>query len=222
MKTYLTLLFTVLLAGSIAAQGPNKTTDTIYRAITVVQADSLIDANPGNPDFVIIDVRAPVDYNNSHLQNAININYYDANFSAQISALDHNKMYLLYCQAGSRSTLTYNMMQTMDFREVYNMLGGINGWVGAGYSTVTTTGISLAEQEKPAFEVYPTLVVDQVHININNETGYFIVSDFSGRKINDLTATGNTILDLSGYPSGMYFITLISGAETSTKAIIKQ
>lgn len=222
MKTFCTLVISLLMTVSLSAQGPAKTTDTIYRALTVVQADSLMTANTSNPDFIIIDVRTPTDYNNSRIYGAININYYDANFSAQIAALDHDKMYLLYCQAGSRSTATYNMMQTQNFREVYNMLGGINAWAGAGYPTITTVGMADVEQSKPVFEVYPTLFSNQVYVNSTSEMGLFIISDFSGRYIKSVEGIGNIEIDLSVFPSGIYFISMIVGTQKSTKKIIKQ
>jgi len=49
--------------------------------------------------------------------------------------LNKNKIYLIYCRSGRRSENALNMMKELDFREVYNMLGGINSWKAEGLPT---------------------------------------------------------------------------------------
>ncbi len=68
----------------------------IYQGLSVAQSDSLINANVDNPNFVILDVRTPGEYNPQHLEGAINRNFYDSDFEAQLDALDKDKMYLIH------------------------------------------------------------------------------------------------------------------------------
>ncbi len=220
MKAVFTFLFSALISFGWAQ---TTSTDTIYRALTVVQADSLIDANPANPDFVIIDLRTPSDYSANHLLNSININYYDANFSTQIAALDHNKMYLLYCLAGSRSTQTYNMMQTQNFREVYNMLGGINAWITGGYPTSTTTDIISVSSTAKEFNLWPNPTNQFITINCDAKGQAMLsVTDASGKLVfSKESITPSETIDLSQWMKGTYIFTLSNGEKRSSKMIVK-
>jgi len=101
--------------------------------ITPQEAYTLIQENQDSPDFVIIDVRAPGEFAEGHIANAININYYSEAFHAELEQLDKNKTYLIYCRSGNRSGKALNIMEELNFREVYNMLGGITQWEAEGF-----------------------------------------------------------------------------------------
>ena len=81
-----------------------------------------------NPDFVIIDVRTPEEFAEGHIENVINLDYYSETFRDELNKLDKNKMYLIYCRSGNRSGKALNIMEELNFREVYNMSGGIIEW----------------------------------------------------------------------------------------------
>jgi len=114
-----------------------ETSGNKYRTISATACDSLINANEKNPDFVILDVRTPDVWKSDHLLGSINRNYYDADFIAQLNALPKTKIFLLYCQAGSRSAPTLVMMKNLNFSEVYEMSGGISAWKSRSLSTTT-------------------------------------------------------------------------------------
>jgi rhodanese-related sulfurtransferase len=194
--------------------------DTIHRAITVVQADSLITAYSANPDFVIIDVRQAVNYNTSHIQNAINMDYYGATFAADIAALDHNKAYLVYCASGSRSTITFNMMVTGHFREVYNMLGGITAWISAGYPVVNgSTGFT--DYTSVPTTVFPNPAMDRLYIQ-SNGFSFFELIDISGKiLLQQKFDFPLTEVDISDLSNGFYYLRLLGGENLfQTKVIV--
>ncbi len=78
---------------------------------------------------VILDVRTPEEYNNGHLKNSININFYDtATFNGFVGKLDKNKDYLIYCRTDNRSGKTNLMMKDKGFTQVHILKGGILAW----------------------------------------------------------------------------------------------
>jgi rhodanese-related sulfurtransferase len=79
--------------------------------------------NPQN--HVLIDVRTLDEWNDGHLKNAIRIDYYEDGFENEISKLDMDKSYILYCKSGGRSGKTLNMMKEKGFTVVYNIEGGM-------------------------------------------------------------------------------------------------
>ncbi len=100
----------------------------IIENITPEEAYILIQENKDNPNFVILDVRTPEEFLGEYIENAVNLDYYSDTFRNDLDKLDKNKTYLIYCRSGRRSENALNIMKELDFREVYNMLGGIIKW----------------------------------------------------------------------------------------------
>ena len=72
---------------------------------------------------VLIDVRTPEEYNGGHLENAVNINWFDENFIQQTSALDKEKKFYLYCKKGGRSAEAAQLLDSLGY-DVVDLLGG--------------------------------------------------------------------------------------------------
>ncbi|MGE5354707.1 MAG: rhodanese-like domain-containing protein [Deltaproteobacteria bacterium] len=133
MKIYISFFVYLLLSLTVNAQSGK------YTEINASQADSLVKANKKNPKFVILDIRTPAEYVPKHLDGAINRNYYET-FDKKLDSLDKQKLYLLHCQSGSRSAGAFAKMKTKNFKEVYNLKGGIKDWINAGLPV--TSGFS--------------------------------------------------------------------------------
>ncbi len=125
-----------LIAGCVRDETTTPETSTqIIEDITPQEASTLIQDNQDNPDFVIIDVRTPEEFAEEHIENAININFYSETFRDELNNLDKDKTYLLHCRSGGRSGKALNIMAELNFREVYNISGGITAWKAAGLPT---------------------------------------------------------------------------------------
>lgn len=122
---------------------PSRILGQIYQQLTALQCDSLVMTHENNPNFVILDVRRPSEYNPEHLEGAINRDFYESDFSEQINALNKTKTYMIHCKSGSRSANAFSLMQTLGFPEVYNMKGGINAWKSASLPTTDEFGPKL-------------------------------------------------------------------------------
>lgn len=98
------------------------------RDISTEEAQQMIKNKGSSPDFVVLDVRTPEEYFMGHLQKASMINAISQDFQKQLSQLDKQKVYLVYCQSGGRSGNALKIMDQLGFSTVYNMLGGIGKW----------------------------------------------------------------------------------------------
>ena len=76
-------------------------------------------------ELLIIDVRTPIEYDSTAIQNAMNIDVKSHNFQENIQKIDKTKPILVYCRSGRRSLMAMNTMHQLGFSEVYNLLGGI-------------------------------------------------------------------------------------------------
>jgi len=106
------------------------------RDLSPKQAEALIEQDHSNPNFVVLDVRTPKEFAAGHLSGAVNLDYHSTDFQQKISQLARNKTYLLYCQSGVRSGLSFQLMKELGFRNVYNLVGGISNWSRQGLKTV--------------------------------------------------------------------------------------
>jgi len=107
----------------------------IIENITPEEAYILLRENKDNPNFLILDVRTPEEFLGEYIENAVNLDYYSDTFIKDLDKLDKNKTHLIYCRSGRRSENALNIMKELDFREVYNMLGGIIKWKSEGLPT---------------------------------------------------------------------------------------
>jgi rhodanese-related sulfurtransferase len=85
---------------------------------------------------IVLDVRTPEEFMSGHLQNAVNLDVDGADFDSQISTLDKNATYAVYCHSGRRSGIATGKMASAGFTHVYNLDGGIAAWMGAGLPVV--------------------------------------------------------------------------------------
>ncbi len=102
--------------------------------ITATDSHNIITAVDKN--IKIIDCRTPLEYEMGHIKGAINLNFYSSDFQEKINKLNKGEKYLIYCQTGNRSGVAMDIMKRLEFKEVYNMLGGIEEWKRQGFSVV--------------------------------------------------------------------------------------
>lgn len=88
-----------------------------------------------NPAAVILDVRTPEEFAEGHLDGAVNIDFYAADFQDTLAGLDSSADYVVYCRSGNRSGQTTAMMSELGFASVHDVNGGIVAWTEAGVPT---------------------------------------------------------------------------------------
>ena len=129
MKKLILFLF-VALSTSVFAQ--NKTTVENVDAATFKK---YIDEKKGE----LIDLRTSDEIKNKgSIKGAKQIDFLAKNAEEEITKLDHNKTYLIYCAGGGRSGDCAALMQKQGFSHVVNLEKGIEGWKKAGLEVTTT------------------------------------------------------------------------------------
>lgn len=87
-------------------------------------------------DITLIDVRTPVEFEQGHLENSVNINIADPSFRDEIGKLDKSEPVYVYCKVGGRSAKAASLLREMGFEEVYDLEGGIRNWEKSGMKVV--------------------------------------------------------------------------------------
>jgi rhodanese-related sulfurtransferase len=113
-----------MLSSAIQTQTQAQISENMFPS----EAHAFISKNKDSRDLIILDVCTPKEFSELHLENAVNLNFFLRGFKDQLKALDKNKTYLVYCKVGGRSKLAQKSMKKLDFREVYNIVGGTLLW----------------------------------------------------------------------------------------------
>jgi hydroxyacylglutathione hydrolase len=85
-------------------------------------------------ELLVLDVRQPAEWHAGHIRNAIHIT--GAELPERLHEIPENKPLAVICGSGYRSSAMSSLLQRNGFRDVANVLGGMNGWKNAGYETV--------------------------------------------------------------------------------------
>lgn len=120
----------LFLASCATATQTDTATETGVITVSANDAYAITSAPPA--DLVVLDVRTPEEFSEGHLDGAINIDFYGADFGTNLANLDKDVPYVLYCRSGNRSGTTAQEMRSLGFTEVYEVDGGILSWLDSG------------------------------------------------------------------------------------------
>lgn len=119
MKKYLFLALAAIVGLAFLMQTQD------HEAHAVVDQQEFIKLYEQNKDnALLIDVRTKNEYNRGKILEAVNIDFYSADFEEQIAQLDTSKMAFIYCQSGGRSGKASSTFITKGFKIVYDLKGG--------------------------------------------------------------------------------------------------
>ncbi|NQV91967.1 rhodanese-like domain-containing protein [Candidatus Woesearchaeota archaeon] len=93
------------------------------KEVSPEEARQLITREKENPNFVILDVRTPGEFELDHLEHAINIDFYMNTFEEELNKLDKDKVYLVHCRSGGRSEKACEIMNELGFKKITNVVG---------------------------------------------------------------------------------------------------
>jgi rhodanese-related sulfurtransferase len=105
-----------------------KASEDIFPA----EAWELISKNSGSNKPIIIDVSTPKEYEDLHLEGAINVSILSWFFKTRLDAMGRNKTYIVYCKVGVRSKVAKKIMESLGFQNIYNIVGGTLLWEEEG------------------------------------------------------------------------------------------
>jgi rhodanese-related sulfurtransferase len=95
-----------------------------------ISANNLKENLDKEPQSIVIDVRTLGELQSGVVPGAIHIDLFGPGFLEQIKVLDKDATYYIICRSGNRSDSAAGAMDHMGFKDVYNVLGGMNYWNG--------------------------------------------------------------------------------------------
>jgi len=124
------VLLSVLITGLIAIQA------IIGRKGAEEFAALIKQYKTSETEFVLLDIRTLGEFQQGHIQGASMLDFYGKGYKAELSKLDKDLPYLIYCRSGNRSGQSLKIMQELGFTNVQDLAGGIKSWLVSGKKLV--------------------------------------------------------------------------------------
>ena len=139
LRRFLLIILTLGTLGACAQdhatqQGSAPPAEDPYPALDPAAYNQVLPTGAAR-EGVLLDVRTPEEFADGHLVGATLINYYDDDFRAQLTGLDRDTTYYVYCRSGKRSAGAQQIMEELGFRRVVNLAGGFQAWQEAGMAS---------------------------------------------------------------------------------------
>lgn len=134
--TIIYLSFPACLIFSCKPSSPADTTtenatESTYKNATLIEPEEFEKGMKRNKAF-LLDVRQPQEFEQGHIEGAVNINFFDPTFKSQLLGLDKGKHYYMYCKNDTRSQRAAEFMLQNDYQNVFVLNGGYEAWKAAG------------------------------------------------------------------------------------------
>ncbi len=97
-------------------------------------ADLLHDGEP----IAVLDVREPAEVESGMIEGALAISLGELRLRAP--ELDPGKLIVVHCKGGYRSSIATSLLRRAGFREIANLIGGLDAWKAAGLPCTTHSG----------------------------------------------------------------------------------
>lgn len=126
MKSSLFIMIALLSVFDIIGQ------QAAIKNVNSAEFKSLLAKNDG----ILLDVRTIFEFDNGHLKDADQLNYYSFNFKQSLLLLPKNKPIYIYCKTGYRSNKAAQILIENGYTKIYNLQNGIEEWKGENYPVV--------------------------------------------------------------------------------------
>lgn len=97
----------------------------LYRSKENLTKEEVKEMMQSNSNVILLDVRNHQEYEEGHLNGAINIPTYDLYRNAPKILKDKDTIIIAYCTVGVRSENAINILRKMGYKNLYHLDGGI-------------------------------------------------------------------------------------------------
>lgn len=117
---FVLLLVVLLFSLHLTLEAQNKVQVDSKQASEMLRKDKKI---------IVLDVRSADEFNEGHINGALNIDIRQSDAFSKIDKLNHNSVYIVHCRTNHRSGMATDYMVQKGFKSVYQVMDGFPGWV---------------------------------------------------------------------------------------------
>ncbi len=140
MKSQLFSLF-ILSFLFLSCQGQSS------KEVKTVDASTFAAKIKATENAQLLDVRTAEEFNEGHIDKAVNVNWNSDNFVALANRYDKSKPVFVYCKVGGRSAQAAHKLASLGFTEIYNLEGGFMKWDKSRIADPNEKIIGMCDQE---------------------------------------------------------------------------
>jgi rhodanese-related sulfurtransferase len=118
-------IITFLLLSAVFLSVPKDVCALLYQDISVLELRQRME-DETDCGYIILDVRPSADYEEGHIQDAINIPLKELGY--RLFILDRTKDIIVYCNFGLQSKVACQVLTNSGFKDVYNLTDGLTAW----------------------------------------------------------------------------------------------
>jgi thioredoxin len=91
----------------------------------------------------ILDVRSAEEFQNGHIEGAVNADINSPSFQQTASTLEKENTVFVYCLSGARSASAAGQLKEMGFTKIVNLMGGMLAWQSSDLPISTSQSTSI-------------------------------------------------------------------------------
>lgn len=92
-----------------------------------ININELKEISQNSEKVILLDVRSPQEFNEGHLNGAINIPLYELETCCSCKLKDKDRVIIVYCQSGVRSKKAIRILNKNGFKNLYHLKNGLDG-----------------------------------------------------------------------------------------------
>ena len=132
-RKVLVSIFVLAAAGLLFYMNLGPSMPAGYVSMSAVQAQTALTRTR---EAHILDIRTPAESAEGHIENAVNLDFYNRDFKTDLGKLDKNALYFVYCRSGNRSSQALALFNKLGFTRIWHLTDGINDWKREGLPLV--------------------------------------------------------------------------------------
>lgn len=124
------------------------------KQVNSIEFEKLIRSGSGT----LLDVRTLGEFQNGHIMNAGQLNFYALDFKQKLLLLPKNQPIYLYCNTGYRSQRAAEILVDNGYKNVYNLEHGILEWNLRGFPVIVDPNAKPDTENKMEFDEFTALI----------------------------------------------------------------
>ena len=117
----------------VSGEESGQAEEKVISEVNDISVEEVYEIISSNQDYIILDVRAPDEFKEGHIEGAILIPVLE--LDNRLGELPKDKPIITYCKIGIRSRNAANILVKNGFTQIYDM-GGILDWIDKGYPVI--------------------------------------------------------------------------------------
>jgi rhodanese-related sulfurtransferase len=106
----------------------SQTDATNYKSVKATEFKQLIQTE----DYVVLDIRTAKEYEEGHIDNAVNLDFYSKNFDQLVLNYKRNGI-MIYSRSSGQSQQAISKLISLGFKNIIELENGLVGWKREGF-----------------------------------------------------------------------------------------